>query len=1349
MSQSNDLPDALKSDEKRQAVDSIRGYLYQIWQSVAAWISLADDNVIFLEGAEDFDVIGKHAAKTNQVKDTAKSGNITLRSKDVLDSINHFWEHRNNNKNSTVSLRFLTTSGPGIEQGSPFGNGICGIDFWNKCQRDGDLDGIKTIVKFLTGESQLSFDVKNYLTQGTLAEIKANLIDRIDWDTGAPTIPDVERYIKDKLIVHGEKSGLSPTQCEKAIDHLLKEACDVIVNPDNRRLTRARFLSIFEEVTSISVPIPQFLALTRLAAEESALTVRQAIPFSVPTLSPQTLQRSNIVGEVEKRLNKHRVVMLSGSSGMGKSTVAKLVTTSIGGTWLWIDLRSRNTDRLEQIFQTASLTVHRAAGASSVVLDDLNMSNTNGELDNQLSTLLFTVIRRGGRTIITSQGSIPSKVALQLGLSQDVYFSVAPLTEDEIESLITMTGCQSQSSCKSWARLILIKTQGHPHLAHAYINSLATRAWPPATTDSLLAEVPVEVEQVRGEARKLLQQLPNREMRELLYRLSIVHQPFRRDLAIRLAEANPALDDFGGLFDQLLGPWIEQLERNYFRISPLLDDLAANSWSKDRILAWHGNAAKAIEENGDFSTHEISALIWHGLLGKAENILARVAMGLLLSPNFRDSHLADELWWFGNIATQPSQFLYSDKPKLSLLLRLLQFKLSLFRNAVHAARLAKAWDYEIKQKSEFPHDKAVFVISILGAPDVFFDPSRLVELLSEVAIADAQQPLLEEMIPKAPLHEWMLDTSGRHDPVQSLFRFIPGRARTPTEVLALMATLDSVPENVRARMLRLFKVISGEARLLVDRIWMYEADQPTSDWRRCLKTLDQVLAYGNEWNIVEIAASAYRGLAIVYHEYLHDPDTALVVLESARKQLGTLSDLEDKRADVYLERRQYRQAYDIWQAIIPTWKPLPHHGDTAPLYACRQAAIAAFNINNKKHSAEFMLDGYRRAQLLERRSVLAVGFFADYVFIRWTMDGIRDTFALLIQLIEYLQQLPDPFSDSTSYTAHRRIGKMLLWIKNQVVKHVEPSVPEPKIGGCSNPQKEGGFAVKDPLAPIDFHWLMLMEIEAKERLPGKVFMDHYQRLSSSKNLVVGFQLHRFGVQHALRERDLQRLVRELILLDIEQRRSKSADSRPGFSILNNHVPEQITGKPAQEHIEFVCLTLLCGLIRQLEPRSLSVHLGIIKEELTAYSDYQDVLEWASFVEDRILKNHQSKLREFNSASLDAHYRVSLALDLSIDSRLDVDAALFSQCVLISNLLDSPWIDEISDELASLLSARWEEIGREPSLLRSPRLTVPRIESACRSSSMGLRKVADILLAASEASSLSLPSPFLRRLRQLS
>src|SRR5215217_5426179 len=98
------------TNQKRQALPPLRGYDYQIWQSLNRWLSLGASEVLFLEVAEDLDVLRAGEAETVQVKETRRSGTVTLNSRDIIEAIAHFWEHQKNNPGYTIRFRFLTTS---------------------------------------------------------------------------------------------------------------------------------------------------------------------------------------------------------------------------------------------------------------------------------------------------------------------------------------------------------------------------------------------------------------------------------------------------------------------------------------------------------------------------------------------------------------------------------------------------------------------------------------------------------------------------------------------------------------------------------------------------------------------------------------------------------------------------------------------------------------------------------------------------------------------------------------------------------------------------------------------------------------------------------------------------------------------------------------------------------------------------------------------------------------------------------------------------------------------------------------------------------------------------------------
>jgi hypothetical protein len=182
----------LRGDQRRQAIPTLKGYSYQIWQSLYRWVTLKEDEVLFLEGAEDVDILGPaERAETVQIKETAGSGPVTLRSKDVVDAIIHYWEHRKNNPEVLVRFRFLTTAGRGMERPNHFGE-VTGIDHWDACKRAGtNLDSLRS---FLNNVEALPEDLRDFIVNSSDEVLRDQLLRPIEWDTGNKTQPFVEAH---------------------------------------------------------------------------------------------------------------------------------------------------------------------------------------------------------------------------------------------------------------------------------------------------------------------------------------------------------------------------------------------------------------------------------------------------------------------------------------------------------------------------------------------------------------------------------------------------------------------------------------------------------------------------------------------------------------------------------------------------------------------------------------------------------------------------------------------------------------------------------------------------------------------------------------------------------------------------------------------------------------------------------------------------------------------------------------------------------------------------------------------------------------------------------------------------
>jgi hypothetical protein len=131
-------PPPLAGDPRRQAAPSIRGTVYQAWWSIDAWLRLTDDNtVIYLEGAEDFDVVREDGgAIAAQIRNTSQP--ISLGTQKARQALEAFWKVACVEPHRRVDLHYLTSSPAALEMDSDFG-GITGIEAWRIARTDREM----------------------------------------------------------------------------------------------------------------------------------------------------------------------------------------------------------------------------------------------------------------------------------------------------------------------------------------------------------------------------------------------------------------------------------------------------------------------------------------------------------------------------------------------------------------------------------------------------------------------------------------------------------------------------------------------------------------------------------------------------------------------------------------------------------------------------------------------------------------------------------------------------------------------------------------------------------------------------------------------------------------------------------------------------------------------------------------------------------------------------------------------------------------------------------------------------------------------------------------------------------
>ena len=726
----------LNADRKRQAHNSLRGYLYQIWHSVNAWLHLAEDEILFLEGAEDFDTVSDDTATAVQIKDTQHK--ITLRSQEVNDAINHYWELRTSHSHLSVKFRLLTRSEIGVEQGNPFGTGNPGLQVWSRCS--GDEESIKKISDFLQTEGKISGEVDDFLKQAEPQEIYKQLITPITWETDSKEASFVEKSIGDKLIYHGDRHGISPSDACSVVDHLLKEALTVATQKENRVLTKVRFLEIFEELTTQRVP-SQYLRHLQMQATQSEVLDTASVELpdgssetstqshssilnTIPPIFPDAIPRADLLKGIQTKLQSEGVVVIHGGAGRGKTTLAKLTANAINGCWLWLNFTRREPPQVIHLLRQLSIAFSNQSEQINVVLDDLNIQPQQlQEYEQMLEVVVYRVLERGAKLLITSQHKPPNNFTHRLGVSPSIVVHVPDFNLSEIEQFTAQLGCPTEHT-KTSAQLIQLQTSGHPRLVHARLVRLREEDWnQPDIIESIL-QTPGEVVEEREAARQLLTELPCNQQ-EFLYRLSLMTTEFRKDYALNIGEIPEPISYAGNIFSQLVGPWIDSIDKSYYTISPLLTRAADHVWSESKINKLHAQIANAILQTRNLTQMEAQAVLFHSMVGQNEIGFIAVIQALMTVPEDNWKELSREFSWLIDVEPHIPEKSFPGNAHVNHLFRSLQCRIAIEVEPESAPKILQLWDKETKPYE--PHQ--LYLLNRLDAGD------RGIDVLSSASLS--------------------------------------------------------------------------------------------------------------------------------------------------------------------------------------------------------------------------------------------------------------------------------------------------------------------------------------------------------------------------------------------------------------------------------------------------------------------------------------------------------------------------------------------------------------------------------------------------------------------------------------
>ena len=1345
----NQVPtrEPLSGDRIRQACDSLGGYAYQIWLSVLTWLDLTGDECIYLEGAEDIDLIRNDLALSKQVKRLAAT--VTLRSQAILDAIVNSWRLRKNNPGRRLTYQFITTAEIGQEQGAPFGKGERGLEIWEAAQRCPETAA--KLIAFLQGITSFPTDFLEYLRETDKATITTDLIANTAWVTGSQDVGMIRAEINRKLTLLGETFRILPDESHKVAPWLFEIALDRACTRRSGPLDRQQLLEKFQERVTERVPKPELSRLRALEHLSNANWPAQCgsgLPISlqpynpiqngVPTFHTTIASRTPLVETALKTLAKTGYLFIVGSVGMGKTTLAKQIAGR-SGVWVWLNLSTMTPQLVPQILTVLGAYLEAHPEIDSVTIDDIDMSPDATRIyEESLGGLFLTIRARKKRVIVTSQRPPTGRLTQGLGLRHEATLDVPYLLLEDINELLSKEQHPGPATRQEeLARCVIMQTQGHPQLVQSRVYECKRSEWPILTAKDYLT-TPPDVARAREELRQTLSRVLSHEQKELLYRLTVA-KTFRRDHAIELGRSVP-IPMPGDEFDSLVGPYIERLSPTYYRTSALLDGAAKEVWGAPSMPAIHSSIAECLLTCDNFSTLEAQDLLLHGLSGKNIKAIILAVRAIVTAPEELRNQLFTSLEWV-RLLGRDGQPIYADNATCNAFLRMLQFKMTVGIDPARAAAIFSYWDAETNSE---PVRELKVVLRFMYAFQVLLHPQvpvpieHVVQCMVElVTLSEEARDIKDQLQSACKNGAEPLGLPPTDDFLQIFTLFLTMRHLSGLELRLFLQTVEQQGTDVQSRILSLFALSPRAATMLVAQAWLTVADSPAPQWHTCIEELRDIRTVAERLQSPNLIFATAHAIAVIYDEYLHQSNRALAEIDEIQTKYGPSVILDDEHAMVLYGRKDYGSALSLWERVLEAPANIQEEA-AASLLTVRKAAMCAGYSGNWGKAAKLFDMGRARPKPAGMIWFNAA-FRAETGVAYWKAGEVGKAIDAFFDTLILQDQLPPSSEDLRSFCLGKHVGNALTWMTRTAEgEKPPPSVSEPEPGAFTDPVPNERLKELPP-PNQEYSWCYLATLECGLTLNTKVLDYTTVRLGACQYIASRLFLTTARFRHALRTkqyRAIPTLAHELGRLQSLLSEGDCTSAEQSMFIKLD--PTKLSGELTQNEIDAVELFLFQTLIHFfLEGNGQQVleqwRTGPFPSEATrAIAPFLDCAS-------RIMKMSNREARQVmldrSGGWLD---RTLAALNLAIDDQTDIAALFLAQTFLFPHARARYFGNEACESLAKSVSSRWQDVTRLPALLRTPAATVPAILRACHSSLRSERKIADIFLATADAITLSIP-----------
>lgn len=1067
-----------------------------------------------------------------------------------------------------------------------------------------------------------------------------------------------------------------------------------------------------------------------------------------PILPKGASQRKSLIFILEKKLKIFKILFLNGSVGTGKSTVALLLENKIGGNWNWFNFRSIEGNQIANFLSQINFIIENNELKPMIILDDFNIMRYYKLCSLQLYLLLLKIKNDNGYVIVTSQKESPKQLIDNLWLSEDVNYKIPYFSEDEIRELITNHDCNDKKQIENYCKIIQVTTDnGHPQLCHARVLNFQRKNWPELTINDILS--PEEVEQEKwNERQSLITEIPDEKERNFIYRLSIFPGYFKKDIGISLGLVEPHVSLPGECFEILIGPWIEKIQGELYRVTPLLKGAAGEVFDPKQLRDIRIFATEAILKQKTLTPFELNDALKFAIIENSAKHLMWICHAFINDPSKMNTVIAHELSWFSYAKLKKGQRIYEKDNLIDFMLRSFQFDIAVnLENKENAIDIANRWHeniegQDIQELKEF--SGLMFYLKVLSNIEVPFKFQTIINwLISYINIFN----IIWQKMQKTNDNKFILT----ENLLISVFEFQIARIRNVDTLADFITVIEKIGTIERKKIIEILNQSeSYSSRSFLQAAWTSEIDKRHPNFQKVIEIYGNILNKSIKWGYEILTLTLYETMSIIYDEHLQETKKALDILVQARKLFGQSNViLENQYAKILYHQSKYKKALDIWDSILPESSEESKYGNF--VFSKQSAGNASAYIGDWEKAAIYYQKAADSAGQLQM-NVLQVGAVIDKSFALWKSKNKSRALDEIIIVMDKIYKLPDPANNLNVYMLRKKFEYMLSWMNQNLGNQFFKNFDEPKAGFASNFQVHE--EIKEyPIPPHVYIWYLIAFIEenighdvgALEKLEEQrkeCKVPYVDLLISYKKICSHFKKIQFD---NLIIDYIEQCSNEQYVLKQKKNNIPVYKPNPNIQIADSEIYSE--QNKSRLYYLLISATMLVIFKKGINHVPITVWENECKSKKLLNTQANEFFIKLPKIYQQDTNDLLKVMRNANASDID---RIIACLKITKENKISPDKIYYAHIFILMYFSKLEWKFLIEEVFEKIVVETWENIIKNQKFsLINPVLSIPLVEKAINSTDVGLKKVASILLNAYNMVNIKLNNGQIDQLKNIS